>query len=127
MIRAKLRKASNMMSSLSKREEIRRKPFSRRKRRSTWFRLRYIALSYCQGSRRWLLGGTTGIQRQLPGRIVFVGALHEEIERRRPRSDAAQKFTACHGVGSFAGGERESYGRSSLRGHQMNLGAPSAA
>ena len=39
---------------------------------------------------------------------------------------ATQKFAAFDGVGGLAWRESKSYGRSSIRGNQMNLGGPSA-
>ena len=72
-------------------------------------------------------GNPAEIQGQLAGRVVFVSAVHDEIERRRQRSEAAQKRAALHRVGGFSGREREGYGRSSIRGNQMNLGSPSTA
>ncbi|OIQ03187.1 MAG: hypothetical protein AUK36_04535 [Zetaproteobacteria bacterium CG2_30_59_37] len=60
-IRAKLMKVINTTSSFSNREKMRLKPLILLNNLSTSFRLRYIARSYSQGSRRLLLGGTTGI------------------------------------------------------------------
>src|SRR5271170_363446 len=129
-MRAKVRKPRKSRSNLSKREKIRRKPFSLRKSRSISLRLRYMALSYCQGSRRLLLGGNdrdeAEIQRQLAGFVVFVGAVHDQMQRGRQRTDAAQQLASLDGVGGLAGREREGYGRSSIRGNHMNLGCPSA-
>ena len=67
------------------------------------------------------------IQGQLAGRVVLVSAVPDEIEWCRQRSNTAQKCAALHRVGSFSRGEREGSGRASLRGNQMNLGAPSTA
>ena len=50
------------VSSLSKREKIRRKPLSLRKSRSTSLRRLYISRSYCQGETRVHRGGTTGMK-----------------------------------------------------------------
>src|SRR4051812_36666231 len=52
-------------------------------------------------------GNPAELQGQLAGRIVFVSAVHDEIERRRQRSDAAQKLAALHRVRGFSGRERE--------------------
>src|ERR1700676_1328926 len=49
------------------------------------------------------------------------------MKRRRQRADATQQFTSFDRIGSLACGEREGYGRSSIRGNHMNLGGPSAA
>src|ERR1035437_5296305 len=67
------------------------------------------------------------IQRQLPGFVVFVGAIHDQMQGRGQRSNAAQHDAALLRVGGLAGRERETYRRSSIRGNQMNLGGPSAA
>jgi hypothetical protein len=64
--------------SLSKREKMRRKPLSLWKSLSISLRLRYMALSYCQGCRRLLLGGTAKVQSQLEGRVVLLGVVHDE-------------------------------------------------
>jgi hypothetical protein len=61
-MRTKLRIARKTTSSLSKREKMRRKPLSRRKSLLISVRLRYMDLSYYQGRRRLILGGTTGIK-----------------------------------------------------------------
>jgi len=67
------------------------------------------------------------IQRQSPGLLVFVGAIHNQMQRRRRRTDAAQKFAPRDRVGSLARREREGYGSSRIRGNDMNLGGSSAA
>ena len=66
------------------------------------------------------------VQGQLESLVVLVGAVHDEMQRCGQRSDAAQKFAAFDGVGGLARRESKSYGRSSIRGNQMNLGGPSA-
>jgi hypothetical protein len=63
----------------------------------------------------------------LPGLVIFIGAVHQEIERRRECSQAAEQLPAVLGVGGLARREREGYCRSSICGNQMNLGGPSAA
>ena len=83
-MRAKLRKPRKRTSSFSKREKMRRKPLSLRKSRSISLRLRYMAWSYCQGSRRLRFGrnhrNQAEIERQLPGFVVFVGAVHDQMQ-----------------------------------------------
>ena len=66
------------------------------------------------------------IEHQLQGGVVVVGGVHDQVQGRGQRSDARQKFAAMHCVRSLAGGEREGYSGSSIRGNQMNLGGPSA-
>ncbi len=61
-ISAKLIKARNITSSFSNREKMRRKPLRRRNRRPTSFLRLYIFRSFSHGSRRFLLGGTTGMK-----------------------------------------------------------------
>src|ERR1700722_19466113 len=58
---AKQRNARKTTSSFSKREKMRRKPFSLLKSRSISLRFLYRARSYSQGCSRLDLGGTTGI------------------------------------------------------------------
>src|ERR1035441_2105688 len=107
-IRAKWRKARKTKSSLSKREKMRRKPFSLRNRRSISLRRRYIALSYCQGSRRcgpgWNHWNEAEVQGQLQGFIVFVSAIHDPMQGRGQGADTTQQFAALDGVGAENGG-----------------------
>jgi len=72
-------------------------------------------------------GDKSEIQCQLPGFVVFVGTVHDQMQGRRQRSDAAQQEAALLRIGGLTGRQREAYGRSSIRGNQMNLGGPSAA
>ncbi len=62
MTSAKTTHPRYMTSSWSKREKTRRKPLSRRNRRSTSWRRRYRFRSYSQGVMRRLFGGTTGVK-----------------------------------------------------------------
>ncbi len=57
---AKLMKATNMTSSFSNREKMRRKPLSRRNSRSISLRRLYMAWLYSHAVTRPCLGGTTG-------------------------------------------------------------------
>ncbi len=83
-MRAKLRKARKMTSSLSKREKMRRKPLSLRKSLSISLRLRYMARSYSHGSRR-LWGGVSRESNQNRAPVAGFCYLH----RRRPSRDRA--------------------------------------
>ena len=116
---------------MSKREKMRRKPLSRRNRRSISLRLRYMALSYCQGSKPVRSGRNHGdktkVQSQLQGLVVLVAAVHNQVQRPRQGPDAAQQFTAFDGVGGLPRREGKGYSRSSICGNHMNLGGPSAA
>jgi len=67
------------------------------------------------------------IEHQLQGGVVVVSGVHDQVQGRRQRSDAGQKFAAVDRVGGLAGREREGYSGSSIRGNQMNLGGPSAS
>ena len=67
------------------------------------------------------------VQSQLESLVVLVGAVQDEMQRCGQRSDAAQKFAAFDRVGGLARRESKRYGRSSIRGNQMNPGGPSAA
>ena len=66
------------------------------------------------------------IQGQLPGLVVLLGAVHNQMQRRGQRPRARQQLMASLGVGGLTVRERKGYGRSSIRGNQMNLGGPSA-
>jgi hypothetical protein len=59
--------------------------------------------------------------------IVFVGSVHDEVQRRGQGPNLRQKFAAFDRIRGLAGGEGKGYSRSSIRGNQMNLGGPSAA
>src|SRR5208282_5817638 len=65
--------------------------------------------------------------RQLPGFVIFVGSVHDQMERRRQWADAAQKFASFNGIRCLARRQREGYGRSRICGNHMNLGGPTAA
>ena len=67
------------------------------------------------------------VQSQLERLVVLIGTVHDEIQRGGQRSDAAQQLAAFDRVGGLARRERKRYGRSSIRGNQMNLGGPAAA
>ena len=67
------------------------------------------------------------IQRQLAGLIVVISAVHQQWERLGQRPQSGQQIAALGSVVHLAGRESERYRRSSIRGNQMNFGAPSAA
>ena len=72
-------------------------------------------------------GDIVEFQRQLPDFVVFLGPIHDQMQRLGQWSDAAQQIAPRFGVGGLAGQKRETYRRSSIRGNQVNLGGPSAA
>ena len=67
------------------------------------------------------------IQSQLERLVVLIGTVQDEMQRGGQRSDAAQQLAAFDRVGGLARRESKGYGGSSIRGHQMHLGGPSAA
>src|SRR5208282_2988348 len=75
----------------------------------------------------WDQRDETKVQSQLQGLVVLVGPVHDQVQRRRQGSDAAQQFAAFDGVGGLAGREGKGYSRSSICGNHMNLGGPSDA
>ena len=72
-------------------------------------------------------GNEAKVQSQLESFVVLVGAVHQQMQWRGQRSNAAQQYAAFHRVGGLASREGKGYGRSSIRGNHMNLGGPSAA
>ena len=71
-------------------------------------------------------GNPSEVQRQLTCLVVLVGAVHQQRQWFGQRPQAGKKVAAVRGVMGLAGGEGESYCRSSICGNQMNLGAPSS-
>ena len=67
------------------------------------------------------------VQRQLPGFVALVGAIHQQVNRPFWRAQLAQKRPALGPIVGLSGRKGERYGRSSIRGNHMNLGGPSAA
>ncbi len=51
------------------------------------------------------------IQGQLPGLVVLLGAVHNQMQRRGQRPQARQQLTASLGVGGLTGRQRKGYGR----------------
>jgi hypothetical protein len=75
----------------------------------------------------WDHGDEGKIQRQLPGFIVFLGTVHDQMQWSWQGPMLPQKFPSLNCVGCLTWREREGYGRPSIRGNHMNLGGPSAA
>jgi hypothetical protein len=66
-------------------------------------------------------------EHQLPGFIAFVGSIHQHWKTFWHGAEFSQQGTSFGRVVCVARGQREGYGRSSIRGNQMNLGVPPAA
>src|SRR5258708_3569881 len=64
---------------------------------------------------------------QLPGFVTLVGAIHQQRQAFRHRPQFCQQGATFGSIVGMAGRQGEGYGRSSIRGNQMNLGVPSAA
>ncbi len=71
-------------------------------------------------------GDHAQVERQLPSLVVFAGAVHDERNAARHRPQSVQQVAAFRRVVGLAGGKRKGYGRSSIRGSQMNLGVPAS-
>ena len=101
----------NTTSSFSKREKMRRNPFSRRNNRSISLRRLYISRSYSQGSTRVRNGGTTGSnpsgQCQLPGLVALVRAVHDERGAIVLLTEPIQQLTPFRGIVGLSRRERE--------------------
>ena len=67
------------------------------------------------------------IERQLPGFIAFVGAIHQQVQGSAGCAQAVQQGAPCGASCAWPGRQGKHYGRSSIRGNHMNLGVPSAA
>ena len=65
-------------------------------------------------------------EHQLPGLVAFVGPIHQHWQAFRHRPKFGQQGTAFGRIVRVAGRQGKGYGRSSIRGNQMNLGVPSA-
>ena len=65
-------------------------------------------------------------EHQLPGFITLVGAIHQQRQAFWHRPQFRQQGATFGSIVRMAGRQREGYGRSSIRGNQMNLGVPSA-
>src|SRR5690606_2774168 len=67
------------------------------------------------------------IERQLPGLVALVRAIHDQVDRPAWWAQSRQHRPGVGGVMGLPRRERERYGRSSIRGNHMNLGCPSAS
>ena len=84
-------------------------------------------LSYSQGSTRLLWrhdGNESQVQRQLPGFVALVGAIHQQMDRPVGFAQAADQLAPLGGIVGLAWRKGKGYGRSSIRGNHMNLGGP---
>jgi hypothetical protein len=120
----------NMTLSLSKRLQMRRKPLSRRNRRSISLRRLYQALLYLQGSTRVESGGTrykAKVQSQLSGFVAFVRPIHQQTAAPGQVWQRAQQFPPRRSIVGLSGGQGERDSTPSIRGNHMNFGAPSAS
>src|SRR5258707_13166717 len=66
-------------------------------------------------------------EHQLPGFVALVGAIHQQRQAFRHGPQFRQQGPTFGSILRMAGRQGEGYGRSSIRGNQMNLGVPSAA
>ena len=72
-------------------------------------------------------GNPTEVESELAGLFAGVSAVHQQRQRLGQRAQAGQQIAPVRRIVSLAGRKRKGYRRSSIRGNQMNLGAPSAA
>src|SRR6516225_10002922 len=124
-------KARNTTSSFSKREKIRRKPFKRRNRRSTWFRFFIKFAIVIPGFAPVRFGrhhrNHIQFQHQLPSFVALVGPVHHQRHFHRQRTEFQQQLPPHRSIVRFSRRQAENYCRSSVRGNQMNFGVPSSA
>ena len=66
-------------------------------------------------------------EHQLPGFVTLVGAIHQQRQAFWHRPQFRQQGATFGSIVRMAGRQGEGYGRSSIRGNQMNLGVPSPA
>ena len=66
-------------------------------------------------------------EHQLSGFVTFIGPIHQHWQAPRHGAKFSQQGASFGRIMGVAGGQGEGYGRSSIRGNQMNLGVPSAA
>ena len=101
MMSAKTMNPRNMTSSFSKRENTRRKPLSRRNRRSTSLRLLYSSRSYFQGAVRLLFGGTTGVKPRSTASCRVSSSSQARSMIRAGRFDGRpSRFRSCRPCGA---------------------------
>ena len=63
-------------------------------------------------------------EHQLPGFVALVGAIDQQRQAFPHRPQFRQQGATFGSIVRMAGRQREGYGRSSIRGNQMNLGVP---
>ena len=66
-------------------------------------------------------------EHQLSGFVTLVGAIHQQRQAFRHGPQFRQQGATFGSIVRMAGRQGEGYGRSSIRGNQMNLGVPAAA
>ena len=97
----------NRASSLSKREKIRRYPFSRRNSRSISLRLLYHLLVVLPGFVAVALGRNdrvvSQVEGQLPGVVAFIGTVHHQEPFLVLGAQAVEQPTSLRGVVGLAG------------------------
>ena len=85
-------KPMKITSSFSKREKMRRNPFSLRKSRSISFAFAVHSFVELPGFKTIMSGWDNGdiakIQHQLQRRVVLVGSIHKQVQRCRQRANA---------------------------------------
>ncbi len=74
----------------------------------------------------WNDGNETQVERELPCLVTFIRLVHDEVQWPVGPPKALQQRASFWRIASLAGGQRERYGCSSIRGNHMNLGGPSA-
>src|SRR5271167_4893766 len=115
MMRAKLRKPRKRTSSFSKREKILRKPLSRRKSRSISLRLLIESAVVFPGLDAVGLWRNdrdhAQAEHQLSGFITLVGAVHQQRQAFRHRTQFRQQGATFGSIVRMAGRQGEGYGR----------------
>ena len=76
---------------------------------------------------RWDDRGKPEVEGQLPGLVSLIGPIHDQVNLPVRATECGKKLSSLGGVVRLPGREGKRYGRSSIRGNQMNLGVPSAA
>jgi len=67
------------------------------------------------------------VQGQLPSFVALVGTIHEQVDRPCSPPQFTQQLSPFRSIVRLARRQGERYGRSGIRGNQMNLGGPPAA
>ena len=130
-MRANTMKPRKMTSSFSKREKMRRNPFSRRNSRSTSLRRLSSSRSYAQGDKPGLARRPHRVEPQGPGKLAglgpLIGPIHHPRQLRSLAAQATEQLAALRRIMGLARRQRDRHRRSSIRGNQMNLGVPPPA